>query len=259
MQKVRQIEDLSHWRHHSFFCFSGGDKPPKLYGHSGVTFSLLRHETKRRFFLMYGGRMLSVGRWRESYSPWLLDIETRVWSRPWLDASSMPHARYAHSAVVWNNVFYVFGGYNSEMKTCLSDLQALNISRIDDASQKHPFKQLWPHSDAATHNPRAPCSRYGHSMVAYNNKLYVFGGRTRDSFLNDLWEFDLSSNKWSQPRTSAICPSTRYRHTASLVNDHFMVVIGGSSKDTSANTDVWILDLNPDETGTLVRTLSRLS
>lgn len=193
--------------------------------------------------------MLSLGRWKESFSPWLLDIETRVWARPWLDTASMPPARYAHAACVSETTFFVFGGYNTENKGCLSDLQALSIARIDDAGQKHVFRELWS-AGGAKHGP---CARYGHSMVAYQNKLYVFGGRTRDAFLNDLWEFDIAAGTWRQPPTTFIVPTTRYRHSATVLEEKFMIIIGGSSKDTSAHSDVWVLKLAPNDQGVLVR------
>jgi hypothetical protein len=247
--RICRVAPASYFANLLFGCI-GGDKPPKLYGHSAVSLTLNRKNSTRRFFLMYGGRMLSLGRWKESYSPWLLDIETRVWARPWLDTATMPPARYAHAGCVFGSVFYVFGGYNSEMKVCLSDLQALSVARIDDAGQKHVFKELTPHSGVS--NPKLPCGRYGHSLVAYNGKLYLFGGRTKETFLNDLWEYDIESNIWRQPETNPILPSTRYRHSATIIDEHFMIVIGGSAKDPTAHTDVWVLHLRPDNAGVLI-------
>jgi len=45
--------------------------------------------------------------------------------------------------------------------------------------------------------PAPPTRRYGHTMVAYDRHLYVFGGTADYSLPNDLHCFDLDTQTWS--------------------------------------------------------------
>ena len=46
-------------------------------------------------------------------------------------------------------------------------------------------------------SPTPPEKRYGHTMVAFDRHLYVFGGATGQTLPNDLYSFDLDSQMWS--------------------------------------------------------------
>jgi hypothetical protein len=41
-----------------------------------------------------------------------------------------------------------------------------------------------------------PCERNSHKMVRENNKIYIFGGGTKDKLLNDLWVYDTEKNSY---------------------------------------------------------------
>lgn len=45
--------------------------------------------------------------------------------------------------------------------------------------------------------PPPPTRRYGHTMVAYDRHLYVFGGAADATLPNDLHCYDLDSQTWS--------------------------------------------------------------
>lgn len=45
--------------------------------------------------------------------------------------------------------------------------------------------------------PPPPARRYGHTMVAFDRHLYVFGGAADATLSNDLHCFDLDSQSWS--------------------------------------------------------------
>ncbi|XP_044749089.1 leucine-zipper-like transcriptional regulator 1 [Coccinella septempunctata] len=77
--------------------------------------------------------------------------------------------------------------------------------------------------------PPPPARRYGHSMVAFDRHLYVFGGAADSTLSNDLHCFDLDSQTWSvvHPVPDSFVPSGRLFHAAAVVGDA-MFIFGGT-------------------------------
>ncbi|XP_045583758.1 leucine-zipper-like transcriptional regulator 1 isoform X1 [Procambarus clarkii] len=77
--------------------------------------------------------------------------------------------------------------------------------------------------------PPPPTRRYGHTMIAFDRHLYVFGGAADSTLPNDLHCFDLDSQTWSviQPAPDSQVPSGRLFHAAAVVGDA-MYVFGGT-------------------------------
>jgi serine/threonine protein kinase len=57
-----------------------------------------------------------------------------------------------------------------------------------------------------------PCARIQHSTIFFDGKMFMFGGKTRQSRLNDLWTLDTLNFTWKRIRTYGIPPSPRYGH-----------------------------------------------
>jgi N-acetylneuraminic acid mutarotase len=51
--------------------------------------------------------------------------------------------------------------------------------------------------------------------VAYNGKMYIFGGADNNSpgLLNDLWEYDITTDSWAQKNSA---PFSRADHSATV-------------------------------------------
>lgn len=77
--------------------------------------------------------------------------------------------------------------------------------------------------------PLAPNRRYGHTMVAYERQLYVFGGAADNILSNDLHCFDLDSQTWSlvQCDPKSRIPTGRLFHAAAVI-DKAMYIFGGT-------------------------------
>ncbi|KAK7794508.1 hypothetical protein R5R35_004725 [Gryllus longicercus] len=77
--------------------------------------------------------------------------------------------------------------------------------------------------------PPPPARRYGHTMVAFDRHLYVFGGVADSTLPNDLHCFDLDQQTWSviPPAADSNVPSGRLFHAAAVVGDA-MFVFGGT-------------------------------
>ncbi|CAB3991764.1 attractin 1 [Paramuricea clavata] len=68
---------------------------------------------------------------------------------------------------------------------------------------------------------------WGHSMVAYQGKLIVFGGEREDHVIvNTLAVFDTNSSKWSRPPSLNSTHIAVTGHTATLVEDKMIVIFG---------------------------------
>lgn len=77
--------------------------------------------------------------------------------------------------------------------------------------------------------PSPPARRFGHTMVAHDRHLYVFGGAAEGLLPNDLHCYDLDSQTWSiiTPSPDSQIPSGRLFHSAALVGDA-MYIFGGT-------------------------------
>lgn len=96
-------------------------------------------------------------------------------------------------------------------------------------------------------NENSPIGRYTNSLCFFNNKLYLFGGYTRDNtqksiFLDDFWVFDLSNNHWSQIEMGKVSPCKRYGFAWTHLEDK-VYIFGGYDGSKDLN-DFWVLDLN---------------
>ena len=92
----------------------------------------------------------------------------------------------------------IFGGYtNKTLETTnyqdqLDDIWAFSI--ID-----YTWRKCYPNSD---HNPS---KRFGMGFVATSNKtLLMFGGVNSEKTLNDLWQFNIETNMWTEIKKSSL-------------------------------------------------------
>uniref|UniRef100_A0A914DA50 Attractin/MKLN-like beta-propeller domain-containing protein n=1 Tax=Acrobeloides nanus TaxID=290746 RepID=A0A914DA50_9BILA len=74
-------------------------------------------------------------------------------------------------------------------------------------------------------------SRYDHTMVFHNNKLYVFGGVVNQNYItNELWSLDMNSLKWTlefeNDNSSLALPMAVAGHTAHVIGNEMHVLFG---------------------------------
>ncbi|OTN64808.1 Uncharacterized protein PKNOH_S120148400 [Plasmodium knowlesi] len=98
-----------------------------------------------------------------------------------------PSRRAGHLCVVYKNRMYIHGGTNlAEEK---SDFYFFDFA-------KNKWFEVMPSGEVV------PPKRYGHSGVVVKNKLYMYGGFTKNpngnSINNDIFEYDFVKNKWRQ-------------------------------------------------------------
>eukprot|EP01089_Gocevia_fonbrunei_P017650 TRINITY_DN5790_c0_g1_i1.p1 TRINITY_DN5790_c0_g1~~TRINITY_DN5790_c0_g1_i1.p1 ORF type:complete len:272 (+),score=57.09 TRINITY_DN5790_c0_g1_i1:100-915(+) len=150
----------------------GAPKPgvfPKRHFHT----TILYHDE----LFVFGGK--SNGYWNDI---WKYNTSTQEWTKETIDSSSKaPFKRYGHSAVVFDEHMWIFGGFDSESWTC-DDLWKYSF-------EEHKWTQT--KKDSKTHPP----PRFHHSAVVdyEQKKMFIFGGCGESkSPLNDMWSYDLS-------------------------------------------------------------------
>ena len=147
-----------------------------------------------------------------------------------------PPARKGHAMAVVDDRLFVFGGERAA--SALNDVWS--YSRGGDE---------WMFHGVASIPSGSPEPRQQTSMVEYNGKLYVFGGKAPGfgDVFSDLWEFDPEHNEWCDltSRYSVLGQPemARYGHTAVRHDNKMYVFAGHTGSDLSA-IDMLVLDLD---------------
>eukprot|EP01080_Neovahlkampfia_damariscottae_P001226 gene1226-11316_t len=92
------------------------------------------------------------------------------------------HGRFAHTSIEYNGTMFIFGGKN--------DFVGRYNSILSYEIDKKYWKKIPNLGDI-------PSGRAGHSMSLFEDKFYIFGGFDGENDLNDLYCFDLKSNRWT--------------------------------------------------------------
>ena len=260
---------VSHVRESSWArVVSTGQPPPPRYHHSAVVF-------QNSMFIFGGyttGDISSNSNLRNKNDLYEYRFTTSQWI-DWSDkiTGTLPPARSAHGAAIYQNKLWIFAGYDGNAR--LNDMWAIDLTsstpqweKIDQSGDSPPtccnfpvavvgdsmyvfsgqsgakitnnmyeFKFLeesWsriPTEHLLKGDTSPPQRRYGHSMVAYGQQLYVFGGAADGILDNEVHCFDVESRCWSiiQPAEGSQVPSGRVFHTAAVCDD-CMYIFGGT-------------------------------
>ena len=208
-----------------------GDCPPAACCESMVT-----HQTQ---LILFGGAILS----RLFNDVHIFDTTTFSWEKPFISNPELSLPRMSHSAVVYNNVMYVFGGMdatsisNELISLCLTKEKMRwyfpngSIRYNEDATSgnNHPTTLRSFYSD------RYPCPRRCHTAVVRRHHMYVLMGHGQDGNCNDFWCFSFETGHWSAIPLSAFGrpPLPLYGHSAAVVEaEDVMYVFGGAISST---------------------------
>ncbi|KAF8983626.1 hypothetical protein BGZ46_009888 [Entomortierella lignicola] len=195
-----------------------GVPPTKRYGHTAVLW--------KQNIIIFGGSN-EFYEYRDDVI--VFSLQTKTWSRPEI-RGEVP-ARYLHSATVYKNKMYVYGGFakNSKCTYVLEELRILNL-------------ETWTWSEACS----VP-ARYNHSASLVGNKLWIYAGKDETgSNVSDLHSIDLI--------TLRVLPHTGITGKVVLLkSQHFSEAIGnqlivfGKYPNESTGTSpygLWMMDLD---------------
>ncbi|XP_017775634.1 PREDICTED: leucine-zipper-like transcriptional regulator 1 [Nicrophorus vespilloides] len=194
-----------HWMEWKFF----GKTPVARSAHGAAVF-----DNKLWIFAGYDGNARLNDMWTIS----LLDRENKSWEEVSQSGECPPTCCNFPVAVARECMFVFSGQSGAKITNTLFQFNFRNKTwtRI---STEHILRGA----------PPPPARRYGHTMVAFDRHLYVFGGAADNTLSNDLHCFDLDSQTWSVvlPAAESIVPSGRLFHAAAVVGDA-MFIFGGT-------------------------------
>jgi len=244
-----------------------GAPPAPRYHHSAVVFN-----NSMFIFGGYTGDINSNSNLHNKNDLFEYKFKSSQWLE-WKDVITgpLPPARSAHGAIVYDNKLWIFAGYDGHAR--LNDLWMIDLTDVhphwiqvnqtgdhpptccnfptavvDDSmyvfsgqsgakitNHLYEFKfleQRWvriPTEHLLRGAPAPPQRRYGHTMVAHNRQLYVFGGAVEGTLQSELHCYDVDSRSWSiiQPVGGSQSPSGRLFHSGAVC-DNAMYIFGGT-------------------------------
>ena len=139
-------------------------------------------------------------------SPLTLHAEEGEWSEVKVKKGESPSPRHSHTAVVWKNSLFIFGG-------------ALEKGALDNTLYSFNFGTNIPLPSSSFHTKlparfwfsvqrtwkkvsvkgTPPSGRWGHSAVVFGSSMFIFGGFSESSSSNQLFQFDFGTLPSSFP------------------------------------------------------------
>ncbi|KAL4991041.1 hypothetical protein BDW68DRAFT_17612 [Aspergillus falconensis] len=157
---------------------------------------------------------------------YLLNTSSRQWSRS-IPPGPRPTGRYGHTLNILGSKLYVFGGQVEGY--FFNDLVAFDLNQLQNPGNKWEFLIQNSHEGGPPPG-QIPPARTNHTIVSFNDKLYLFGGTNGMQWFNDVWSYDPRTNSWTQLDCVGFIPTPREGHAAALVND-VMYVFGGRTDE----------------------------
>lgn len=164
---------------------------------------------------------------------YVLDTVNFRWSKPRILGDKAPSRRRAHTACLYKNGIYVFGG--GDGVRALNDIWRLDVSDINKMS----WKLISDPSGGSRDTGPVPKARGYHTANMVGNKLIIYGGSDGGECFNDVWVYNVDTHVWK----AVNIPITyrRLSHTSTIVGS-YLFVIGGHDGNEYSN-DVLLLNL----------------
>jgi len=141
-----------------------------------------------------------------------------------------PNARVCHSALVYGDKMYIYGGHVPDAMNYIRDVKN-DFYAYNFASKKWEFVQ--PKSDNALPY------KTEHTAVLYKNCMYLFGGYSGSLGYRDtaIYEYNFDTKQTVRIEAVGSLPPDRSAHTAVVYKDH-MYIFGGWD-GTESNNDFY--------------------
>jgi N-acetylneuraminic acid mutarotase len=155
----------------------------------------------------------------------------------------VPSNRTFHGAVdIGDNKMLIWGGGQVVDFSFVPSTDAMWIynKNTQTWNQKNP------------QGPVQPSGRLGHGMARKGNKVFMFGGIVPKSngeccdFLNDMYEYNIDTNRWRQLSPSGVIPSPR-GHMGFIRLDGNIWLQGGEGTDFNIQKGLWRYNIDMDQ------------
>jgi len=178
-------------------------------------------------YLLYGGR-----EGKDPCESMVFHRNTNSWSIP---TGVLGETRTQHSAVYLpeSNHVLVHGGMNDDGEEQESTL-VFDCDII-----------LWYN---LTTTGTGPSPREGHGCCVTGTGMFVFGGKSRKRWLDDLYRLDTVAWRWNKVQTQGRSPAARAFHGMCATSDDKIVVCGGLGKGGKSLDDFHVLNYVSNET-----------
>ena len=178
-----------------------------------------------------GAQVLLFGGYDSDYNgeTWVYDNTTGQWTNK-NPGGSTPSPRWGHDmAWISDDQVLLFGGYDSDGYK--GDTWVYDLGD-NEWTNKSP-------------GGSTPSVRRYHAMESLddNNRVLLFGGQGSVGSGRETWEYDLSSNQWTQFYPSTHPPS-RLAHSMALLTDSNEVILYGGA---GGYRDTWAYDPSTHE------------
>jgi hypothetical protein len=136
-----------------------------------------------------------------------------------------PEARWGHSAVVYKNTLFVFGGFTAS-GAASAETWGFDLVR-----------QVWMDLTPVT----SPAARFSHTAALIEDSLFLYGGSTGTDKLEDSWRYDFDYNLWTRVVPESMAGAGSARSDIALgVYNNTMFMFGGAGTKSTYN-DLWSL------------------
>ncbi|OMJ94934.1 hypothetical protein SteCoe_1794 [Stentor coeruleus] len=179
---------------------------------------------KNSMFVMYGSDLQSNIEFEDVLE---LDIKKGEW-KVFDKAINMKLSMFA--TVPDGGVYYLFCGGDSE-----SEFNSVYKMDFENRIMTELFENTYIFD-----------RRHSYTLFRVGTDLILFGGADHEKIYNDVYIFDLITEKWAKVVASGTPPAPRYGHCSAIFQSLYLVVFGGRDFDTEFN-DFFIYNLRTNK------------
>ena len=204
---------------------------------------LIEYDKNKNIYLLIGGSDRNKG-FNDS---WLLLIDEKKWKKleiPQLEEKFSPRSGVAYSIIENNEnelILYIHGGQDFFNQTFYSDMLLLKMDKSNPEKSTIDNLTILPLDIS-----KNPCERNSHCMVKdeVSDKLYIFGGGTKEKLLNDLWAYDYKLKQYELIDIKDMNQIIEPRELFGMcLHQNNLIIFGGRLMD-KIDKNSYIIDLN---------------
>uniref|UniRef100_A0A8C5CQQ4 Leucine zipper like post translational regulator 1 n=1 Tax=Gadus morhua TaxID=8049 RepID=A0A8C5CQQ4_GADMO len=202
-------------------AFTTGTPPAPRYHHSAVVYG-----SSMFVFGGYTGDIYSNSNLKNKNDLFEYKFATGQWTE-WKVEGSLPVARSAHGATVYDDKLWIFAGYDGNAR--LNDMWTISLQDREQG--------CWEEMDQSGEIPPSCCN---FPVAVCRDKMFVFSGQSGAKITNNLFQFEFKGHMWTRIPTEHLLrgspppPQRRYGHTM-VAFDRHLYVFGGVADNTLPN------------------------